>query len=300
MKKRWILNLLLLAVVVGIAVFLHLKPQAQTGVGKFEVSQLKMADFNQVKVEFPAKAPTIFEKVDGYWMMRKPYAARADQASVQRVMSIIAATTMTKLPLLDPVKYGLDQPVLKLTLSGSKGDQVFTFGTFNPVSEEQYVAYAGQVYLLGGQYSEAAATQPIEMVDKTPLSPAERKQLAGFDLAHLEQWEENALKVVLSSQGQWSVNVTNAKPTQNEMNEWIDFSWLQSQATSVEFYSPDRKQTYPSFEVVLRNGKKVHFDKLQESPEYLLARPDEGIIYHFTNDAGFTMVNPPVNIQAAK
>lgn len=297
MKKRWLLNLLLLAVVVGIAVFLHLQPKQQAAAGKFEVSSLKMADFNAVKAEFPAKAPTVFERQDGYWMMRKPYAARADQASVHRILSIIAATTATRLPLQDAAKYGLDQPVLKLTLSGAKGDHVFTFGTFNPVSEEQYVGYAGQVYLLPGQYGEAASTQPIEMVDKAPLAPAERKQLAGFDLAHLEQWEENALRVVLSADGKWTTNEAKAKPTQNDLNEWMDFSWAQSQALSVEFYTPDRKQSYPSFEVLLRNGKKVHFDKMQESPEYLLARPDEGIIYHFSNDSGFTMVNPPINIQ---
>ncbi|MFQ6332771.1 DUF4340 domain-containing protein [Methylophilus sp. 3sh_L] len=297
MKKRWLLNLLLLAVVVGIAVFLHLQPQAQAPSSKFEVSSLKMADFDAVKAEFAAKAPTIFEKQNGYWMMRKPYAARADQPSVQRIISIIAATTATKLPLQDAAKYGLDQPVLKLTLSGPKGDQVFTFGTYNPVTEEQYVGYAGQVYLLAGQYSEAASTQPIEMVDKMPLAPTERKQLAGFDLAHLEQWEANALKVQLSTDGKWTVNDPKAKPTQNELNEWMDFSWVQAQAVSVEFYTPDRRQTYPSFEVLLRDGKKIHFDKLQESPEYQLARPDEGIIYHFSNDTGFTMVNPPVNLQ---
>lgn len=297
MKKRWLLNLLLLAVVVGIAVFLHLQPQAQAPSSKFEVSTLKMADFDAVKAEFAAKAPTIFEKQNGYWMMRKPYSARADQPSVQRIISIIAATTATKLPLQDAAKYGLDQPVLKLTLSGAKGDQVFTFGTYNPVTEEQYVGYAGQVYLLAGQYSEAASTQPIELIDKMPLAPTERKQLAGFDLAHLEQWEANALKVQLSSNGKWTVNDPKAKPTQNELNEWMDFSWVQAQAVSVEFYTPDRRQTYPSFEVLLRDGKKIHFDKLQESPEYQLARPDEGIIYHFSNDTGFTMVNPPVNLQ---
>ncbi|KQT38058.1 DUF4340 domain-containing protein [Methylophilus sp. Leaf414] len=300
MKKRWILNLLLLAVVVGIAVFLHLKPEEKALAAKYDVSSLKMADAEALKIEFPAKAPTIFERQDGYWMMRKPYAARADQMSVQRALSIIAATSGTKLPLQDAAKYGLDQPELKVTLSGAQGEHVFIFGTHNPVTEEQYVGYAGNVYMLSGQYSEAASTQPIEMIDKTPLSPAERKQLAGLDLAHLEQWEENALKIELATDGKWSANDPKAKPTQNEMNEWLDFSWKQAQATSVEVYTPDRRQPYASFEVLLRDGKKVHFDKIQESPEYLLARPDEGIIYHFPNDVGFTMVNPPVNIQAPK
>ncbi|MDP8568784.1 DUF4340 domain-containing protein [Methylophilus aquaticus] len=297
MKKRWLVNLLMLLLVVGIATFLHLKPQHEAVSNMVEISTLKMGGFDAVKAEFPTKAPTIFEKHNGYWVMRKPYAARADQLSVQRVLSIIAATTATKLPLKDAAKYGLDQPSLKLTLSGSQGTHVFSFGTFNPVTEEQYVGYQNQVFLLSGQYGEAAATQAIEMVDKVPLASAERKQLAGFDLAHLEQWEENALKVQLGNDGKWTANDPKAKPTQNEMNEWMDFSWVQAQAKSVEFYTPDRKQTYPSFEVLLRDGKKVHFDKMQESPEYLLARPDEGIIYHFANDAGFTMVNPPVNIK---
>jgi len=67
-------------------------------------------------------------------------------------------------------------------------------------------------------------------------------------------------------------------------------------AQSVEPYTPDRKATYPSFEVKLKDGSKVHFDKLQESPELQLGRPDEGVMYHFPQDVGFNMLNPPVGL----
>ncbi len=297
MKNRWIINLVMLGLVVAIAVFMHLKPAQTEQSTQFEISSAKLADFSSIKVEFPAKAPVVFEKENGYWMMRKPYAARADQASVLRILAIVAATSKVKLPLQDAAKYGLDQSTIKLTLSGEHSEQIFAFGTFNPVTEEQYVSLGQQVYLLSGQYGEAAATQPIEMVDKIPLNPQERKQIDGFALGRLEQWDQNALKLELDAQGKWHVNDPKAKPTQNDLNEWLDFSWVQSQAKSVEFYTPDRHQTYPSFEILLRDGKKIHVDKMQESPEYLLARPDEGIIYHFSNDVGFTMVNPPVNLQ---
>ena len=40
----------------------------------------------------------------------------------------------------------------------------------------------------------------------------------------------------------------------------------------------------------------MHFDKLQEAPDLMLGRPDEGIIYRYANDIGFAMLNPPVNI----
>jgi hypothetical protein len=297
MKKRWLLNLIMLAVVAGLVTFLYVRPQANTSVpSQYEVSQLKLADFTAVKAEFPAKAPTSFEKIDGFWRMTAPYKARADQMSVQRILAIIAAKSREKFPASDLAKYGLDNPQLRLKLTNSAGTEEFSFGTFNPVTEEQYVSYKDAVYLLSGSYSEAAGTQPIELIDKNLLTKNEAKQISGFDFSRLEQWQEVRLNVDIVD-GKWNVNAPKAKPTQNDMNEWLDFSWKQAQAKQVELYTPDHKITYPSFEVKLKDGKKVHFDKIQEAPDLLLGRPDEGVMYHFSNDVGFTMLNPPLNIQ---
>ena len=297
MKKRWLLNLVMLALVIGLMAFLYLRPKTEAQAeNKHEVSQLKLADIAAVKVEFPAQAAVTFEKVEGLWRMTAPYKTRADQQSVQRILAIIAATSVEKFPASDLAKFGLDNPQLRLKLSGEKLDESFIFGTYNPVTEEQYVTYKDGVYLLAGTYSEAAKTQPIEMVDKAPLTPDEAKQVSGFDFSRLEQWEEARLNVDIAD-GKWATNVAKAKITQNEMNEWLDFSWAQAQAKSVELYTPNHKETYPSFEVKLKNGKKIHFDKISEAPELLLGRPDEGVMYHFANDVGFTMLNPPLNLQ---
>ncbi|MGQ0442811.1 MAG: DUF4340 domain-containing protein [Methylophilaceae bacterium] len=297
MKKRWILNLVMLVLVAGLVAFLYLRPQADNTVeANYEISQLKLAEITSATAEFPAQAPVTFEKIEGLWRFVAPYKTRADQISVQRILSIIAATSKEKFPSTDLAKYGLDNPQLKLKLSGPKVNETFIFGTFNPVTDEQYVAYKDAIYLLPGNYSEAASTQPIEMVDRASLAPSEASQIAGFDLSRLEQWEEVRLNVGIEN-GQWKTNVPKAKPTQNEMNEWLEFSWKQNAAKSVEFYTPDRKVIYPSLEVKLKDGKKVHFDKISEAPELLLGRPDEGLIYHFSNDVGFTMLNPPLNLQ---
>jgi hypothetical protein len=80
------------------------------------------------------------------------------------------------------------------------------------------------------------------------------------------------------------------------MNEWFDSFWRNISVQRVQPYTPDRKMTYPSFEVKLSDGRKVHFDKIQESPELLLGRPDEGMIYHVPPDIGFTLLNPPINL----
>ena len=297
MKKRWLLNLVMLAVVAGLVAFLYLRPKANIDApSQHEVSSLKLADFTAVKAEFSAKVPTSFEKFDGLWRMTSPYKTRADQISVQRILAIIAAKSTEKFPNTDLAKFGLDRPQLKLKLTKATGDEVFSFGTFNSVTEEQYVGYKDAVYLLPGSYAEAATTQPIELIEKTPLTKNEAKQIAGFNFSRLEQWQANALNVDIAD-GKWKTNEPKAKITQNEMNEWLDFSWKQAQAKQVELYVPDHKITYPSFDVKLKDGKKVHFDKISEAPDLLLGRPDEGVMYHFSNDVGFGMVNPPLNIQ---
>jgi hypothetical protein len=118
MKNRWILNLVMLAVVAGLVAFLYLRPKANNDEPlQHEVSALKLADFTAIKVEASAKVPTSFEKVDGLWHMTSPYKTRADQISVQRILAIIAAKSTEKFPITDLEKYGLDKPQLKLKLT---------------------------------------------------------------------------------------------------------------------------------------------------------------------------------------
>ncbi|HSI25210.1 MAG TPA: DUF4340 domain-containing protein [Methylotenera sp.] len=295
MKKRWLLNLVMLCVVAGLIAFLYLRPkQGAEQEATYEISNYKLAEFNAISVEFPTKAAVTFEKVNGLWRLTAPYKTRADQPSVQRILGIIAAKTQEKIVSTDLEKFGLNNPAIKLKLYRNKDNvEEFLFGTHNPVNDEQYVAHKGIIYLLPNIYAEAASTQVIEMVDKAPLKTTEK--VAGFDFSHLEQWEESRLNVDLVD-GNWKVSIANAKPQQNELNEWLDYSWVHNLAKSVEFYTPDRKTTYPSFQVKLADGSKVHFDKIQESPEMILARPDEGIMYHFPPDSGFTMLNPPINL----
>lgn len=292
MKNRWILNLVMLALIAGLVTFLYLRPKTEAqNLAKYEVSQLKLTGIHAVKIEYPAKAPVTFEKVEGYWRMTAPHKTRADQLSVQRILAVIAATSEYKFPTTDPAKYGVDNPLVKVTLSREGSDEQFFYGTYNTVTNQQYLAYQDGVYLLDVSYSEAASTPPIEMVDKNILGPSETKQIVKFDFAHLG-WEDTLSNVAIED-GQWSTSNPKAKLTQNDLNEWLEFSWVQNAAKTVETYTPDRQKEYPSFKVKFANDKAVQIDVHIESPNMRLARPDEGLVYSFANDVGTSMLSPP-------
>lgn len=291
MKSRWLINLALLVLVAGIALALHFAPKKQSDAPvAVAVSTLDPSAINKISIEAPAKAPVVLEKRDGTWFLNQPYAAHAGRMEVEQMLSILHASSVDKFDANDPARFGLDHPALKLKLDAEE----FTFGTFNPVNGMQYIGYKNSVYLIDSKYAQAATIQVTEMLDKNLLKPGE--QIAGFDFSHLEQWEEGGgLKMALEK-GQWNVIRSGAKPRQDELHAWFADSWGTLIAMSVEPYKPNTKTKYPSFDIKLKNGKTLHFDKQGESPELMLARPDEGLIYHFPQDVGFTILNPPVGV----
>ncbi len=292
MRARWLLNLFLLLLVAGIGLFIYLRPPPEEGGPvTYKLTEIRPDTVSRISVELPARAPVQLEKRDGNWYMTQPHEARASAAYAGQVLKLLHASSSDRFPAEDLARFGLDQPRLRLSL----GEAEFSFGTFNPVTSQQYVAHAGFVYLVDTVYGELAATQPLEMLDKNLLGPLEH--IAGFDFSRLEQWEQSGL--ALERDGDhWKVTTEGpAKPDQNELREWFAGYWAHPAALAVEPYKPEPREQYPSFKVKLQDGRVVHFDKLQESPQLLLARPDEGLLYRLRADIGFVLLNPPVGFK---
>ena len=276
--------------VLSISLFLFLKPTKIKQTKQFSISTFNLSDFDSIKIDFPSRASVIFKKSTESWDMIEPVKGRADQFSVQKIISIVATSSSEKLPSNDLAKYGLDKPTMKLKLIHKGQEEEFIFGTYNSVTVDQYLLYKENVYLISGSYSEAAATQPIELIDKLPLTKSE--EIKYFDFSRLEQWQSKRLKVTRNN-NEWSAN-EGSQFKQNEMAEWFDMTWVKNPAKSVEKSSIDLRIPYKSFDIHTIDGKKITFLRLQESPETKLYRVDEGLLYNFGSDIGFTMMNPPI------
>ena len=290
MKNRWVINIILLVIVLSISLFLFLKPSEIKQKKQFAISAFNLSEFDSIKVDFPSRASVILKKGIESWEMLEPIKGRADQFSVQKIISIVATSSSEKLPSNDLAKYGLDKPIVKLKLIHKGLEEEFIFGTYNSVTEDQYLLYKDNVYLISSAYSEVASTQPIELIDKSALSQSEK--IRDFDFSRLEQWQSKRLKVTRNN-NEWTANEGNSLK-QSEMAEWFDMTWVKNPAKSVEKSSIDLRVPHKSFDIHTTDGKKITFIRLQESPETQLYRVDEGLLYHFGSDIGFTMLNPPI------
>ena len=295
MQKRWKSILILILFIVPLAILSLLFIDEEIEDNAFEVSNLKLSEFDEIFIDFPSKAATSFKKINGFWYQTKPYQTRADQTIVYRILSILAAKSKEKLDSMKLEKYGLDKPKLKMTFSNNNEKKVFSFGTYNPVTEQQYVLFDNNVFILDGIFSEMAEYSPVELIDKRPLAPFEK--VMKFDYSRLEQWQENFLRIDVSADGKAKAVGQKIEYDEDQLNTWLTDTWFKVLATSVEPYKLDARVGYKSFDLYLDDKAKITFYRIQESPELLLFRKDEGLLYHFPQDIGFTMLNPSVSRQ---
>ena len=297
MKSRWLINIgLLLLVLVTFFYSWTIFQKDPVKSSRFELTELKLSDFNELKIDFPSRISTHFKIIDNHWRMLSPHNARADELYVYRILSLLATSSLEKLSTDDLSKYGLDQPSLKMTFLGNDLKEVILFGTYNPINEDQYVLYKENVFLISGGYSETASFMPVELIEKNPIAKSEL--IKSFDFSRLEQWQDSRLKLNYSN-NVWSVEGKSLSIVQFDVNEWYEMTWKNIPAKSVEPYKIDQRMGYKSFDILL-NNKKLTFYRIQESPELLLFREDEGLLYHFPSDLGFTMLNPHVQQKEEK
>jgi hypothetical protein len=298
MKSRWLINIgLLLLVLITFFYSWTIFQKEPVESIRFELSKFKLSDFNELKIDFPSRISTHFKIVDNHWRMLSPHKARADELYVYRILSVLATSSLEKLSSDDLSKYGLDQPNLKITFLGNNLKEVFLFGTYNPINEDQYVLYKDNVFLISGGFSETAAFMSTELIEKNPIAKYEK--IKSFNFSRLEQWQDSRLKLN-NINNAWNVEGKNLLITQSDVNEWYEMTWKNIPAKSVKPYKMDERIGYKSFDIVLKDNKKLTFYKIEESPELLLFRKDEGLLYHFPSDLGFTMLNPHVQQKEEK
>jgi len=271
MKPRIWLNLALLLAAAGLATLLYFKPQSNAP-GEYRLSMLQASDIKSITIDKPAELS--LEKRDHGWVITRPFTARADTFQVERLLEILSATSQQRFPANDLARFDLDQPQARLTL----GKQAFSFGALNPLTAEQYVATAENIYLVSPRYGSAVAVSPNNYLNHLLL--ANNEIPTGFDLPGYKLARVN---------GAWSVTPAPAELSQDQLNRFAD-EWRNA-------YSSISKPAYPApgteqIRIMLDNGSGVLLHVLQRLPQLVLLRDDEMIAYHFPGDVAKRLLDP--------
>ncbi len=271
MKSRIVLNLVLFSLVVGIGLLLYFKTQGNAP-SEYRLSTLQAGDIKNIMLDKPA-ALTLEKRGHG-WFITRPFMARANAFQVERLLEILSATSKQRFPANDLTRFDLDQPQARLTL----GEQAFSFGALNPLTAEQYVSTADNVYLVPLRYGAAVAVTPNTFLNHLLL--ADNEIPTGFDLPGYKLTRVN---------GAWSVSPAPAELSQDQLNRFADeWRYAYSIASEPANPAPGAEQ----IRILLDNGGSVALHVLQKRPQLILLRDDEMIAYHFPGDVAKRLLDP--------
>jgi len=277
MKLGWIVNALLLAAVIGLGAYAWHKGN-QPKEPSHSLSTLSPSAVRKIEVTRRDGAGYTLEKRDENWFLTSPLEVRADQSQVQRLLDLLAATSKEKLAATDLKRFDLDPPAVKVTLD----NQVFSFGTTNPLTQEQYLATGDSVYLVSSYYLSLIPTQGDRLFTHNLFHQNEKPVSFAFKDFRVEQKD-----------GKWSVMPAPAekeRPSQDDFNRWAD-DWRLSSSLLTQVW--DGKATSETVQVKLADGKNVVFAVVRKEPELVLARPDEKVQFQFSGEMSRTLMHPP-------
>ncbi|MBP6057838.1 MAG: DUF4340 domain-containing protein [Nitrosomonas sp.] len=274
------LNLIMLATIVGLMVFIYFKPQSQ-GVQEYLISSGSVEAVQHLRI-VRQQQEIALKRMDSRWHLTKPVQARADEKKASDILQILMATGHQRFPLADLARFGLDQPNVRLYID----EEYFGFGGFAPTTHQQYVATGDHVYLISPRYVLALPSNASDLISPELLASDEIP--VRFELNHLtvELQNEN-----------WHVTMPHAgeAPGKEAIKHWTQL-WQTTHAGAVTlgqaFGSDFVEKDF--IRISLQNGQKINLKILQSETEIVFLRVDDGIGYHLSVDAGQQLLDPYV------
>ncbi len=281
MTSRSLLNLTMLAAVASLAVWVYFKPKPQNDPQEYRISSQAAENVQSLRIERQGVEEIVLQKTGENWDLLEPIQGRADEIKVGQILEILTATSLRRFPAIDLERFDLLQPAARLYVD----KELFSFGGFVPITNEQYVANNGNIHLLAPRYATMLARQPIDLLSPRLFAQGEIPVGFEFEKVKVMEWDDG-----------WRIAPEKLKSslTQNEFIHWVQ-SWQQAYAAGLSLSAEGPSQTgdgKQGIKITLRGGGGIQLIILQQQPELVLLRVDTGVRYRFPGEMGRRLLDP--------
>ncbi|MGD2083875.1 MAG: DUF4340 domain-containing protein, partial [Chromatiales bacterium] len=270
MAPRPLVNLALLAVVLGLLALVWLRPGGN-GSPDLRVTGLEPADVHAVRIERGPDSSVLLERVAQGWAMRRPYDLPADGQRVARVLQVLRAVSHRRFePPADRLAdYGLERPLVRLEADGV----VLELGGTEPIGHLRYVRSGARVDLIDDRYLPALLGRPESFLDHRLLDPEQG----------ITALETADFRVDRGDLGQWRIRPADPAVSADVLTAWVD-RWRHAQALEV-LPAPDRTDSRHVTITLEGAAEPVVFEVLENEGRRLLVDRRRGLAYRLAPDA---------------
>jgi len=271
MSPRNLLNLALAGIAVCLGLIAYYRPGLEPATAPQPITTLDAAQVRLIEVSRRERPALTFTRQDGGWLLGGDPPLPASPFQLNSLLAILHAEARREYPAdtLDLRQLGLDPPEASIRI-----DDVPTLeiGTTEPLDNLRYVRHGATVYLLEDSYQHLINADRSNFVARRLLE--EHAVITRLALPELTLAQNEA--------GHWELHPENPAVSADAIQQLLS-GWQQARALYVR---PWRQETSGAGITVqlAGGGKPLDFILLSRSPEFILARPDLGIEYHFSKD----------------
>lgn len=274
MKRGWLANAALLALVAALAWFAWSTPSREEAASA-PLSAQKPSAVARIALTRPGHLPVELERRGEQWWITAPLQARADEFQVLRMLTILQAQPSARMAGTDRGRFDLDPPAAVLDIDGVS----YAFGGINTVTREQYVLRGDTVYAVELRHGAALPATAGALIRRVLL--AETEQPVAIALPEF---------TVRKTAGRWTLTPAANDSSADDLQRYVDL-WRHASAAAAEPH--DGRPALADIHITLGDESTLNFGVLQREPHVVLWRRDNGLQYTFLAAAGRALLTHP-------
>jgi len=286
MSSRSLLNLALAGIAICLGLVTWFRPGLEPPATPQPITTLSPGEVNVIQVSRLQRPDLKFTRQADAWLLAGDPSLPASPFQVQGLLALLQERTERHYPAatLDLRELGLDPPQASLSLDSGT---MLLLGNTDPLDNMRYVQYGTTVYLVEDRY------QHLINADRTNFI---ERRLLDAD-AIITRLTLPDLTLVKAADGDWELVPADRDVSAAAIQQLL-VNWQQASALYVRPYAPGPASTRITLELA-DSDTPVVFELLSDTPEFILARPDLGIQYHFSHAIGERLLGPAETVPIA-
>ena len=273
MSPRSLLNLAMAGIAIGLGLTAWFRPGLEPPATPQPITTLSPAQVSHIRIDRLQRPSLTFTRQDGDWQLDGNPPLPASPFQVHALLAILQAQPARSYPAdtLDLQELGLNPPQATVTLDDRT---TLLIGNTEPLDNMRYVRYGATIYLIEDRYQHLINANRTNFSERRLLDPdAVITRLALPDLTLLQ-----------TTHGDWEIEPDNAGISADAIQQLLT-DWQQASALYVRPHEPGTADARITLQLAGSDTPLV-FELVSRTPEFILARPDLGIQYHFSNGTG--------------
>ncbi len=168
MKSRYLINLLLVVIVLGLYWF-NTQPESSNVDSYSALTNIASDTINRITITRPNNNTILLKKQDSGWQLIQPLTAKANDTRIQLILSLLSTASFAQLTPKNETelsRFEINDSALSVRLN----DQLFQFGATETLSKHRYIFYNGTIHLIDDQVTPLLNANAASFIENRLLA----------------------------------------------------------------------------------------------------------------------------------